>query len=104
MTTPHDSKQSAETNELEPLSEESKAKVDRAFRLVVIDWLQFGEEYDEDRAQNTLTYIHELETELKALRNVRDAAEKLKDWVPSGTDGHPVYELQQALSNARKDK
>lgn len=52
-------------------------KVDREIRRIVIDWLQFGDEMDENLAQNALTFISNTEKECnrykQALEDIANA-------------------------------
>lgn len=78
---------------------ESVAKVDRIIERVVIDWLQFGDTFDENRAQNALTLIHNLKTQLEKLQSenarIREGLEKY-----SNKDNWDIFHVCDSYSGA----
>ena len=65
--------------------------IQKALRSVIIDWLQFSNEFDETRAQDTLTYIWELEMELNRYKK------SLKEIITEQTLNYA--ELEDASTN-----
>lgn len=84
---------------LSKLGPEILDKVDRALEVAVIDWLQWGDEFDSDKAQLALTMIHKRKeacSQLAAVIAAKDAEiQRLKDGINFAT-GDGWNELPKA--------